>query len=252
MIPDLLVHVVFGLAAGLLIGCAGIGGVILVPLLSYAGSVEIHNAIAGAMFAYLISGTIGTIVYAREGSIRWDLAAAMWLGAMPAALAGALAASILPTTLLEFCIGILTAASGVHALIKPAEQDRASGQSLSRSVLTSVGAVTGFLSALTGTGGPLVLIPILLWLRLPVLTAIGLAQAIQLPIAALATGGNTYTGTLDLSMGLAIGAGISFGTWAGGRLAHRLPQATLRTIVSVLLILVGALILLRLGLALMP
>ncbi|MGI9418253.1 MAG: sulfite exporter TauE/SafE family protein [Geminicoccaceae bacterium] len=247
MIPDLLIHALFGLAAGLLIGCAGIGGVILVPLLSYGGGVDIHTAIAGAMFAYLISGAMGTIVYARHGSIRWDLTRSMWLGAMPAAFAGALAASVLSTTLLELCIGLLTALSGFHALIRRTEQDRADEQPLSRLVLASAGAVTGFLSALTGTGGPLVLIPILLWLRLPVLTAIGLGQAIQLPIAALATGGNVYAGTLDLVMGIAIGAGISIGTWVGGKLAHRLPKATLRTMVSVLLILVGGLILLRLG-----
>ena len=52
------------------------------------GGVDIHTAIAGAMFAYLISGAMGTIVYARHGSIRWDLTASMWLGAMPAAFRG--------------------------------------------------------------------------------------------------------------------------------------------------------------------
>lgn len=247
MIPDLFIHALFGLTAGLLIGCAGIGGVILVPLLSYGSGVDIHTAIAGAMFAYLISGIMGTIVYARHGSIRWDLTATMWLGAMPAAFAGALAASISSTKLLELCLGLLTAFSGIHALIRRGEQDRTADQPLSRLALASIGAATGFLSSLTGTGGPLVLIPILMWLRLPVLTAIGLSQAIQLPIAALATGGNLYMGTLDLAMGCAIGAGISLGTWGGGKLAHRLPQATLRTTVSLLLILVGGLILLRLG-----
>ena len=78
-------------------------------------------------------------------------------------------------------------------------------------------------------------------------TIVLLTAAIQLPIAALASGGNLLTGRLDLIMGCAIGAGISLGTWGGGKLAHRLPQSTLRTAVSILLILVGGLILLRLG-----
>lgn len=242
---DLLLQAFFGLAAGFLIGCVGIGGVILVPLLSYVGGIDVHTAIAGAMFAYLISGAMGTIVYARQGSIRWNLTFSMWLGAMPAAFAGALALSVLSTGLLELGIGLLTAISGLHAL-RHYEQ-RSEGADPSKPTLASAGAVTGFLSALTGTGGPLVLIPILLWLRLPALTAIGLSQAIQLPIAALATGGNMLSGTLDLTMGCAIGAGISLGTWGGSKLAHLLPQATLRTAVSVLLILVGGLILLRLG-----
>jgi len=247
MFPDLVIQALFGLAAGLLIGCVGIGGVILVPLLSYVGGVDIHTAIAGAMFAYLISGAMGTLVYARHGSIRWGLTLSMWLGAMPAAFAGALAASVLSTRLLELCIGLLTVISGLHALKKRAGQGEEAEPSLSKPVLTMIGSVTGFLSSLTGTGGPLVLIPILLWFRLPALTAIGLSQAIQLPIAALATGGNFLAGTLDLIMGCAIGAGISLGTWGGGKLAHRLPKATLRTLVSILLVLVGGLILLRLG-----
>lgn len=247
MFSELLIQTLFGLAAGLLIGCVGIGGVILVPLLSYVGGVDVHTAIAAAMFAYLISGAMGTVVYARHGSIRWDLTLSMWLGAMPAAFAGALFASVLSTKLLELCIGLLTAISGLHALRQQNQETEDAEQSLSRQTLTLAGAATGFLSALTGTGGPLVLIPILLWLRLPALTAIGLAQAIQLPIAALATGGNLFTGTLDLIMGCAIAVGISLGTWGGSKLAHRLPQATLRTAVSFLLVLVGGLILLRLG-----
>ncbi len=245
--PDLLIHATFGLAAGFLIGCVGIGGVILVPLLSYVGDVHVHTAITGAMFAYLISGAVGTIIYARHGSIRWDLTLSMWLGAMPAAFAGALLASVLSTRLLELCIGVLTAISGLHALRQRPEHVDDTDISLSRQALTTAGATTGFLSALTGTGGPLVLIPILLWLHMPTLTAIGLAQAIQLPIAALATGGNVLAGTLDLFMGSAIGTGILLGTWGGSKLAHRLPRTVLRTAVSILLVMVGGLILLRLG-----
>jgi len=252
ILPDLLIHAIFGLAAGLLIGCVGIGGVILVPLLSYVGGVDVHTAIASAMFAYLISGAMGTIIYARHGSIRWDLTLSMWLGAMPAAFAGALLASVLSTKLLEFCIGVLTTVSGLHALRQRPEQLEDTEISLSRQTLTTAGATTGFLSALSGTGGPLVLIPILLWFHLPTLTAIGLAQAIQLPIAVLATGGNVLAGTLNVAMGCAIGVGILLGTWSGSHLAHRLPQATLRATVSGLLVVIGGLILLQLVYDLTP
>ena len=236
-----------GLAAGLLIGGVGIGGVILVPLLSYLGGVDVHTAIAAAMFAYLISGAVGTLVYAKHRSIRWDMTLPLWLAAMPAALAGALTAGILPGWWLEFCIGLLTAVSGAHSLRQQADPGREGDARLPKSILAAGGAITGFLSALTGTGGPLVLIPILMWCHLPVLMAIGLAQAIQLPIAALATSGNLYTGSLDLFMGCLVAAGISFGTWGGSKLAHRLPKATLRRIVSSLLVIVGGLILAKLG-----
>lgn len=243
-IAELALFLGFALAAGVMIGCVGVGGVILVPLLAYAGGVPIHTAIAAAMAAYLVSGAIGTYVFAKNKSIRWDMTAALWLGAMPAALAGALAASLAPAALLEACIGTLTCASGLNSILSKAKSESDDETaSIGKPALAAIGGVTGFLSALTGTGGPLVLIPILMWLQIPVLTAIGLSQAIQLPIAVLATGGNAYAGTLDIQLGLILGAGISLGTWAGARLAHMLPKATLRLVVSALLVAVGGLIL---------
>ncbi|MGI9407124.1 MAG: sulfite exporter TauE/SafE family protein [Hyphomicrobiaceae bacterium] len=249
---SIVTFLLFGLAAGLMIGCAGIGGVILVPLLSYLGGVDIRVAIAAAMFAYLISGAVGTLVFAQQKSIRWDMTGWMWVGAMPAAFAGALAVQHLSGWLLEAVIGLLTTASGAHALLgrenseSDPPQDGQSSPTLPRRISATVGAATGFLSAVSGTGGPLVLIPILLWFQLPVLSAVGLAQAIQLPIAALATAGNLYAESLNWLLGFIVGFGILFGTWAGARLAHVLPRKTLRTIVSALLVAVGGAIVFKL------
>jgi len=105
--------------------------------------------------------------------------------------------------------------------------------------LAAVGAVTGFGSALSGTGGPLLLIPILVWMKLPVLTAVGLGQVIQLPIATLASIGNFQLGEVDIQVSLAIAVLLVLGVTAGARLAHRLPATLLTRIVAVVLILVG-------------
>lgn len=242
ILSEFLPFILYGLIAGLLIGCVGIGGVILIPLLTYLGGIDIRTAIAAAMFAYLISGTVGTIIYARHKSIRWDLVIWMSVGAMPAALIGAFTVNISPGIFLEACVGLLAIASGIQTLMTKVANNETIDVVLGKKKLVTIGATTGFLSALTGTGGPLVLIPILMWIQLPVLMAIGLAQAIQLPIAVLATAGNTYAGTLDIVLGCALGAGISLGAWGGSSFAHRLPRPTLRLIVAILLIVVGAII----------
>lgn len=234
-----------GLVSGLMIGCIGIGGVILVPALAFAGGVPIHSAIAAAMAGFLLTGAIGTLVFARNRSIRWDLSGALWLGAMPAALAGALAASVAPSRWLEAVIGATTLLSGAHSLLQGAGDRKEDGHTAKPAALALIGAITGFLSALSGTGGPLVLVPILMWLGMPVLMVIGLAQAIQLPIAVLATAGNLYAGTVDLALGAILGVGLSVGTWAGAKLAHVLPRQVLRRFVSVVLLAVGVFILIR-------
>jgi uncharacterized membrane protein YfcA len=231
---------ILGLLAGLLIGAVGIGGVILVPVLVYFGGIPIHAAIAAAMMSYVFAGLIGTLVYTSKNSIRWSMAAWLCAGAMPAALAGALAAERAPSLLLELLIGLLTAASGIQALPARRGGDGVRSVALSSPALGSIGAVTGFGSALSGTGGPLILVPILIWLELPVLTAIALSQAIQLPIAVLATAGNYFSGNLDLTLGVLLAIGLAVGTFAGARIAHAVPHTALRRAVAIVLIVVGA------------
>lgn len=232
-----------GLVAGLLIGAVGIGGVVLVPALVYFGHVPVHGAIAGAMASYILTGLVGTVLYAKAKSIRWDMVGWLWAGAMPAALAGAFAANAASEVLLEILIGLLTASSGIHTLLSGSNTEpHAETKAISNPALALIGAVTGFASALSGTGGPLVLVPILMWLDLPVLTAVGLSQVIQLPIALLATAGNAYHGSLDPTLGALLAAGLAVGAWGGARIAHAVPRATLRRMVSVVLVVVGAFI----------
>jgi uncharacterized membrane protein YfcA len=110
-----------------------------------------------------------------------------------------------------------------------------------------IGALTGLLSALTGTGGPLVLVPMMIWLELPILTAIGLSQAVQLPIAALATAGNFMFGSPDILLGGVLAAGLASGAAAGAFFAHSLGKDLLKPLVGIVLIIVGCLIILRLA-----
>ena len=60
-----------GLFSGALIGAAGIGGVVLVPLLVYGAGYDIHISIAAAVSSFIFSGLIGTFAYAKRGEINW-------------------------------------------------------------------------------------------------------------------------------------------------------------------------------------
>lgn len=233
------------LAIGVLIGCVGIGGVLLVPALAYIGGVPIHTAIAAAMFGYLFSGTAATIIYARKGSIDWSASVWLWAGAMPAAFAGALAVAYVGARFLEALIALLVLFAGIRAF--RARRDTKATRNLSNPELTGLGAFVGFGSAMTGTGGPLILVPLLVWLRQPILTTIGLSQAIQLPIAALATVGNVLSGTLDLALGALLSGALLAGSAAGAWLAHAVPTIFLTRFVGILMLFVGAFIVARLS-----
>lgn len=234
-----------GLLVGVLVGCVGIGGILLVPSLVYLGGAEVQVAIASCMMSYLFSGAVGVWVFARRGSVRWSGAGWLCLGAAPGAFVGAAAVSLVPPSMLELIIAALLMASGVYALVTRGTDSGASRWP-TRRMLILVGLVVGVGSALTGTGGPLILMPVLLWLRVPILSAVGLSQVIQVPIASLATVANLGLGTLDLRLALTLGVALMGGVALGARLAHGAPVKVLKAAVALVLVLAGSAILLRL------
>jgi uncharacterized protein len=239
---ELIALIALGLASGLLIGCIGIGGVILVPSLVFAGAIPIQRAIPAALLAYIVSALVATVIFAQQKSIRWGMAGWLCLAAAPAAFAGAWAVKNANPRVLEVTIGLLTMLSGVNSLRREKHANLPT-EVVPAPLLLLIGAGTGFASSVSGTGGPLVLVPILMAMNLPVLTVIGLSQAIQLPIAIVGTFGNYLYGELDWYLGLALAVALMIGSWQGARLAHVVPRDLLRRMVSVVLVALGVFIL---------
>ena len=231
---------------GILIGGIGIGGILLVPMLTFIFGMGVHEAIGAAMFSYIFSGLVGAVLYARERSIRWSMAFWLFVGAVPAAYAGAFLSSVLPSWGLELFIALLIIFAGINAVISQCD-DGSMERSLKRSSLVAIGTITGVGSALSGTGGPLVLVPIMVWLKVPVLTAVGLSQAVQLPIASLATLGNLMYGSVNIIVGITIALSLMIGATIGARIAHSISRNMLKNIVAWVLVLVGIFMVVRLA-----
>ena len=163
---------------------------------------------------------------------------------MPGGYLGAMTAWSTPGIVLETVIGTLVFVSGLQAL-RPAPPQDAQGGQLKVSTLVLIGLFTGFASAITGTGGPLVLVPLLLWLKVPALMAVGLSQVIQIPIAVLATGGNLTFGHVDFTLGLFLSAVLVGGVVIGARVAHQVSRDPLKRIIAVALLITGGAMLAR-------
>ncbi len=233
---------------GVLIGGVGIGGVLLVPMLTYILGLDVHTAIAAAMLSYLFSGTVGAWVYAGKKSIQWSSAFWLFTGAALGAFLGSYAASLVAPRILELVIAVLITLAGINAL-RTSPEGPFREKPLPGAALFLIGSVTGVGSALSGTGGPLVLVPLLVFLKLPALTAVGLSQVIQLPIAASASLGNYLYATIDVWVAAAIAVGLMIGVAGGARLAHVVSQAQLQRVVAFVLVAVGLFIVARVALA---
>ena len=230
--------VIICLLVGLLIGAVGIGGVLLVPSLTFLGGISVHEAIPACMFSYLATGAVGAIVFARHGSIDWRMALWLFVGVVPAAYLGATSLLSIPAVAVKLIIACLMILAGIDA-IRSSTRAVEKGKEFGHLALIGIGAVTGFGSAITGTGGPLILVPLTIYLGLPVLTAVGLSQAVQIPIAAFASIGNWTQGNLNVELGLAIAASMVIGTLVGAKLIHHVPTEPIRKTVAVFMIVVG-------------
>ncbi len=232
------------LFVGLLIGGVGIGGVLLVPALKFLGQIPLHTAIPACMVGYVATGLIGALVFGKHGSINWQMAKVVCFGALPGAFLGAWVLQYFSAPVLEVGIAALLIFSGLNSLQNQKELSALNTEVPDRFLLVA-GFVTGAGSALTGTGGPLMLIPILIWRRVSLLTAIGLAQVIQIPISLTATFGNMLAGDVNFKLGVLLGAVLAIGSFAGARSVHFLPLAPLKKAVAILMLLVGMFILIR-------
>jgi uncharacterized membrane protein YfcA len=123
-------------------------------------------------------------------------------------------------------------------LARPAEAHRSAGPRSAASL--PLGFTTGFASALTGTGGPMVLTPLLLWRGAPMLAAILMGQLVQLPIALTASAGNLYLAQVDVRTATTIGLLLLPGALLGRRVARALPLTALSRVVGVTLVAAAA------------
>lgn len=226
------------LAVGVLTGTVGVGGVALPPFLTWFAGFDPHTAAGTSSWAFIFTGIVGTAMYARHSSMSWRLVGGLTLGAVPAALVGAWVNGLVPDVLAMAPLALLVTVVGARHLwslrrTRVASSGTMRGQAAHDSLrltlgpMIATGAAVGFASALTGTGGPVFLVPALLMLRVPALSAIAVAQVVQLPLVTSAVLGYARQNAIDYGVGALIGVFAGAGVVAGALIAMRLPRRVL-------------------------
>lgn len=226
------------LAAGLLIGLTGVGGVLLVPALTEFAALPVERAIAASMFGFLFAGVLAAFVHLRRTRLAPRGVVMLCASAAAGALLGAATLDWLPVRAVRSFIALLALASGLHALLVRNASGSRHGVPPT-GVLGVLGLVVGYGSAISGTGGPVMLIPLLLALQTPVAAAVALGIAAQLPIVLTATIVNALAARIDFALGGMLGALLVAGTLAGTWLAPRVSGRGLTVAVALTLVGVG-------------
>jgi uncharacterized membrane protein YfcA len=235
-------------AVGFFIGAVGVGGVLLIPALVPLAGLDIHQATATALFSFLFTGLLGTWLFQRRGSIDWKMTVPVCAGAVVFSYLGAMVNSLLDAKLLTLIIALTIVFAGAYILLptQPGSAHMRDGKSSPQQfLLLVVGAASGFGSGVSGAGGPLFSVPMMLALRFVPLAAIGTSQVLQIIAAASGTIGNLQYGSVDFLAAAWITLFELAGVILGARAAHAVSVTVLRRMAAGLCIVVGLFMLAR-------
>ena len=235
---------------GFAIGLTGIGGVLLVPLLVYLTGLLVTDAIAASLAAFVFTGLVGSYAQPREPGTPPAVIAALMMAAGLGSMAGLWTVLRTGHDWPLLLLGLLTTVSGFGALISAPRPKASVPLRLLPSIL--IGISIGFISALTGTGGPVALTPVLLLMQQPARLITALAQYVQIPIGATASLVAIALGQRSVSLALLLGPSLAVGAIAGVLIRPAIAAAWLERLLSALLVLFGVLTLSSFSLASSP
>ena len=230
---------------GFLIGAVGVGGILLIPVLVAIAGLTPHQASATALFTFLFTGILGTLLFQRRGSIDWRQTTAVCVGAIFFSYLGAMASTkVGDVTLMRVIAGLILFA-GVYVFL-PGNANRPARNSDGRlPLLILIGAISGFGSGFSGAGGPLFSVPLMVVTGFAPLLAVGTSQVLQIVSAATASLANLQYGDIQWSLVITITAGELAGVFAGVKLAHAVSANTLKRGTGLICLCVGSWMLLH-------
>lgn len=237
---------------GLSLGLLGSGGSILtVPVLVYLVGQDEKVAIAGSLAVVGTIALAGALQYLRSGKVDWRNVgwfgvpgmAGTWLGAMIAAYVSGLMQLALFAGVMLIAAYMMLRGNGLQ------QSKVAPPRARWKIVIDGLGV--GVLTGLVGVGGGFLIVPALV-----LLGGLSMHRAVATSLVIIAlksfSGFIKYLSVLDSqgleldwpTLGIVTALGV-VGSWGGSKLAGRTPQATLRKLFGVFLVLMGIYILWR-------
>lgn len=232
------------LVAGTFIGTVGVGGILLIPAFIYFAGINAHEASATALFTFIFTGILGTYLFQKKGSIHWGATLPVCLGGVIFSYIGAESNIRIEETLLKGIIGVLVVIAGILALRSPSKRSLDTKKQFTLNIknfllLFFVGVIAGFGSGLSGAGGPLFSVPLMLAFNFNPMLTIGASQVFQIISAGSGSSANFLNEVIRLDWALFILLFELVGIYVGVQLAHRVSLNKLRKIAAFLCIAVG-------------
>lgn len=251
------IYLLLGAGAGFLAGLLGIGGgIVIVPLLvltftatGFGSDLASHMAVATSLMTIVVTSTVATYTHQQHNAINWPLVRQLAPALMVGVGVGVLSTLQLSGDALRLIIGTYTIVIAVYMALDIAPNP---ARDIPKSLgLLSFGVLLGFMSAILGIAGGVILVPYLVWCNIAMRQAVATSAACGLPIAVMGAIGHLVValiepGNIEYSSGfiywpafLGIVLMSTPAARLGARYTHRLPASSLKKSFAIMLFVIG-------------
>lgn len=222
---------------GFLIGWTGIAGFLLPIFYMEILHCSLNSALFLSFSAFAISGIIGACSYYRDGNLNLQTSFPLCIGSSVGAVLGVISHTWIPILWGKTLLYIVVLGSGISILYRvwKAQEIRNREKLYNRKrLIFGVGFLTAAICAISGAGGPILVMPVLTLLGINIRGAIGIALLDSVFIALPSILGygmqSDFRAILPF---LAIGCIFhGAGVWIGGRTCQAIPQKPLKIVIG--------------------
>jgi len=224
------------LVVGASIGVSGFGGFFLPVVYSTILGMDVRDGLLLSFFAFLLSGLLGAYRYRKLGYIRTPFALRLGAGCLVGAILGIRVNFLLPADIVKGVLYFVVLAAGVTLLIKQREHDVVSPFLNNTVFVFILGLITGTLCSLSGAGGALILVPVLVALGEKTKYAVGMGILGSVFISIPSSIGYFLGSSLPNSILLLLTSLIfhGLGVYLGSKYVQNIDQEFLRKTIAFL------------------
>lgn len=244
-----LIIIIANLLIGAMIGLTGIAGFLLPILYTGFMGMPTAQALALSFFAFLISGILGSFNYYKAKDLDLRLALKISIGSLIGAIIGVRLNLLIDEAIVKRILYTVVLLSGLSILLRRDDKKAGSAEASACKkeadapalILVLFGLVTGTVCALSGAGGPVLVMPLLVLMGVPVKTAVGVALFDSIFIAIPSCIGYTLQCDITSIMAVLVISLIShgIGVYAGSRNTALLKPDILKKGVAVFSIIIA-------------
>lgn len=233
------------LIVGGFVGLCGVAGFLLPMFYTAALHMSVPQGLALSFAAFIVSGVLGSVNYKKAGNLDIPFGIRLSIGSLLGAVLGVKLNLIIPEGQVKTILYLVVLLSGISILLRKdkTEQDGKKGFSIKENlpVTLLLGFVTGAICSLSGAGGPVLVMPLLVVLGISVRTAVGVALFNSIFIGIPAVVG--YLGQCDIkailpTLAIALAA-HGIGVYYGSKKAVCVNQTFLKRGIAVFSILIA-------------